>query len=599
MFELNTRKLKPADIANSEFLDEDNNTEIALVAPLYWQEHCVECALPDCYKVCPLYSPRYDGNCKRFSYGIFADYRIKGMQNFGADIHFKKWAKLEAYWPSNPAMISKRRNFIESKIIFYLNVFYYKFFRSFKPLLKFFNKFLERFFRTRINSLFSRPVDGFYIKFYYPDSKPRKIQIEIKSTSLLLYRNIIDIEEGWNEKLIPYSQLPQNFSELTRISIHPIDSEPIRLVFSFLDLVKFKEQSYIEGLDKKNHDNVIKIKCICWDLDNTLWDGVIGDDGPENITINQEAVNLIKALDVRGILQSICSKNDFSIAWKKLVDEKLDHFFLFPEIHWNAKSNSINRIAKNLNIGIDSIGFIDDSIRELEEVSLNLPTVKVYNSNEIPFLLNKSEFDVPITSLSSSRREMYITESKRSSEFNQQINDVNEFLLSCKMELKISHPREENEINRCLELLQRTNQFNLTGNKYSLQNLQDLLSHASYKTFFGSLSDVYGDMGIVIFAAINTSNENVLLEEFVMSCRVAQKNVDLALIQWIYQKFERNDESAFQIKYKNTGKNKPMLEILKKLSISESIENKEFNIINIDGEVFSKNFMDFVKINQI
>ena len=235
----------------------------------------------------------------------------------------------------------------------------------------------------------------------------------------------------------------------------------------------------------------------------------------------------------------------------------------------------------------------------MRQLSLNLPAVKVYNANEVPFLLDKSEFDVPITSVSRSRRKMYITELKRSSEFNQQTNDVDEFLLSCKMELKISYPNEENEINRCLELLQRTNQFNLTGNKYSLQNLRDLLSNSSYKTFFGSLSDVYGDMGIVIFVAINTSNENVLLEEFVMSCRVAQKNVDLALIQWIYQKFARNGESVFQIKYKNTGKNKPMLEILKKLSISESIEDEEFNIINIDGEIFNKNYMDCVKINQI
>lgn len=595
MFELTFDKSKASDIYDREYLHDQQQSEIKLVSRLYWQEHCVECALPDCYKTCTLYSPRRDGNCERFSYGISPDYRISGTQNFCADIHFKKWAKLEAFWPSRPSMVSQKRNLIESRAISIIHNLYKKIFQNNKSAKIFATKFAERFFRLRLNSIFSHKIDGFYIKFYYEEIEPRKIQIEIRSLSSLLYRDILDIKKGWNTRLIPYSELPKNFSELARICIHPIDSEPIRLIFSHLDLVKFMNNKNEEDEFKNNS---IKVKCICWDLDNTLWKGVIGEDGPENIQINPEALNLIQSLDQRGVLQSICSKNDFSLAWKKLVDEGLDHFFLYPEIHWKPKSQSIKRIADNLNIGIDSVGFIDDSIRELEEVSSNLPSVKLYNANEISKLLNYSEFDISITSMSSLRREMYITELKRSSTMIATSNDSDEFLLNCKMELMIGHPKDQKDIDRCLELLQRTNQFNLTGNKYSYQDLQKILDFQEYKCFHGRLQDRFGEMGIVLFFILNISKKNeIIIEEFVMSCRVAQKNVDLALIQWIYQNFTENNQKKIQMRYKNTGKNKPMLEILKKMSLSINDSHEEISLIDINHEILNKNYLDFVKIN--
>jgi FkbH-like protein len=595
MFELTFDKLKPSNIDDKEFLQNNVNNKIKSVSRLYWQEHCVECALPDCYSVCSLYSPRVDGNCKRFSFGISPDYRISGSQNFCADIHFKKWAKLEAYWPSNPSMISKNRNYIESRIISLIHNLYKKIFKNFKPAKRFSAKFAERFFKLTINSFFSHPIDGLFVRFYYQETELRKIQIEISSLSSLLYRNIIDVKNGWNERFIPYSELPKNFSELTRISVHPIDSEPIRLVFSHLDLVTFMS-NLKEELEFKN--NSIKVKCICWDLDNTLWKGIIGEDGPENVKMNKDALDLVKSLDQRGILQSICSKNDSSLAWKKLTDEKLDHFFLYPEIHWNPKSQSIKRIANNLNISIDSIGFIDDSIRELEEVASNLPNVKLYNADEISNLLDYSEFNIPITSMSHLRREMYITELKRSSSLIETFNDPDAFLLSCQMELMIGHPKDQIDIDRCLELLQRTNQFNLTGNKYSYKGLENLLDSSKHKSFFGRLRDKFGEMGIVIFFSVNTSNKNeVIIEEFVMSCRVAQKNVDLAVIQWICQNFIQTNQTKIQIRYKNTGKNKPMLKILRKLSLLINDSNRQITTIDISHEILNKNYFEFVKIS--
>jgi predicted enzyme involved in methoxymalonyl-ACP biosynthesis len=104
-------------------------------------------------------------------------------------------------------------------------------------------------------------------------------------------------------------------------------------------------------------------------------------------------------------------------------------------------------------------------------------------------------------------------------------------------------------------------------------------------------------MGIVIFFSVNTSHKSeVIIEEFVMSCRVAQKNVDLAVIQWICQNFIQTNQTKIQIRYKNTGKNKPMLEILRKMSLSINDSNIQITTIDIPHEILNKNYFEFVKI---
>ena len=163
--------------------------------------------------------------------------------------------------------------------------------------------------------------DNLLIQFYYPSSKPRELQLEILGDNAI-YRECIKVEHGWNEKLISYSEINQPFDGIGRIRIWPSDDLPMRLIFTWLDLVSFN----------KNFPSK-KVKCICWDLDNTLWDGVIGDDGADNVLPNYELISLIKEFDNRGILQSIISKNDFELAWSKIQDLGLDHYFLYPAIH--------------------------------------------------------------------------------------------------------------------------------------------------------------------------------------------------------------------------------------------------------------------------
>ena len=101
-----------------------------------------------------------------------------------------------------------------------------------------------------------------------------------------------------------------------------------------------------------------KIKCVVWDLDNTLWDGTLVES--DNVVLKDNAENIIKTLDERGILQSISSKNDFEVAKKKLEELGLWKYFIYPQISWNSKSEALRIIQESINIGQDTIAFVDD-----------------------------------------------------------------------------------------------------------------------------------------------------------------------------------------------------------------------------------------------
>src|SRR5262245_59020101 len=117
----------------------------------------------------------------------------------------------------------------------------------------------------------------------------------------------------------------------------------------------------------------LSVKCVVWDLDNTIWNGVLLEDG--EVSLRDGIVEAVTALDGRGILNSIASKNDGERATAKLKELGLYDYFLFPQINWNSKVASIERIAAAINIGLNSIAFIDDDQAELEEVNFSHPEV--------------------------------------------------------------------------------------------------------------------------------------------------------------------------------------------------------------------------------
>ena len=160
------------------------------------------------------------------------------------------------------------------------------------------------------------------------------------------------------------------------------------------------------------------MKCVVWDLDNTLWTGILADLGPDELTLAEGVRDMIDQLDERGILQSIASKNDHDDAWRVIEHLGLDQMFLHPAIHWGPKSESIRSIANALNIGVDTPAFIDDSEVERAQVKSELPQVRVYSELELDRLLGLDEFDVQPSAEGRRRRRSYLAEAERQAVFS-------------------------------------------------------------------------------------------------------------------------------------------------------------------------------------
>src|SRR5436853_168654 len=215
------------------------------------------------------------------------------------------------------------------------------------------------------------------------------------------------------------------------------------------------------------------IKCVVWDLDDTLSEGVLLED--RAVRLRSGAVAIVKTLDGRGILQSIASRNDYKMAMAKLQEFSLNDYFLYPQINWNSKSSSIRSIAESLNIGLDSIALIDDQAVERAEVRFTLPDVRCIDSADLNCLLELPELNPPFVSEEmSQRRLMYLASVRR-----KEAEDIYEgpkevFLAGLEMRLTIYAAKEE-DLTRAQELTVRTHQLNTTGHTYSDVELKSFI----------------------------------------------------------------------------------------------------------------------------
>ena len=234
------------------------------------------------------------------------------------------------------------------------------------------------------------------------------------------------------------------------------------------------------------------IKCVVWDLDNTLWEGVLLED--EQVQLDAGIHTIIQQLDERGILQSIASRNDEATALAKLTEFGLADYFLYPQINWNAKSNSLQTIAEQINIGFDAIAFIDDQPFEREEVAHQLPQVFCLDVLAIPHLLEMPQF-IPrfITEDSRQRRAMYQSDLQRKTAEKAFVGPTEAFLANLNMKFTIA-PASENDLRRAEELTVRTNQLNTTGYSYDYDELNSFRQADNHLLLITSLQDKYGSL---------------------------------------------------------------------------------------------------------
>ena len=318
------------------------------------------------------------------------------------------------------------------------------------------------------------------------------------------------------------------------------------------------------------------IKCIIWDLDNTLWEGILSEN--DNLTLKEGIKEIIVELDSRGILHSIASKNSYDDAMKKLKAFEIDEYFVYPQISWDAKSYGVGEIQKKLNIGMDTIAFIDDQLFELDEVKSMHPEMTCINALEYKTLLTNPRF-IPefITEDSKRRRLMYLEDIERTEAESAYQGPQEKFLSSLNMRFTISQAKEE-DLKRAEELTIRTNQLNSTGNCYSYDELEAYRNSPDHKLYVCELVDKYGSYGKIGLALIEITEIEWVIKLLLMSCRVMSRGVGTILLSYMMKQAKQEGKKLLA-DFRTTKRNKMMHVTYAFSNFKEKFNDGEGNII--------------------
>ena len=328
-----------------------------------------------------------------------------------------------------------------------------------------------------------------------------------------------------------------------------------------------------------NIANVIKSiygknqKAFVLDLDNTLWGGVVGDDGADHIEIGQETSigqlysefqEYVKAHKDLGVLLTIDSKNDEenALAGLNRPDSVLKpEDFLVIKANWENKDQNILEIAKELNIGTDSLVFVDDNPAERHIVAAQVPEVKVPEVDDIAHmitLLDRAGY-FEVTNLSEDdlkRNDMYKANAERK---KQEVSyaDYHDYLRSLEMEAEIQ-PFAAMYMTRIAQLTNKSNQFNLTTRRCSQADIEGYAGNPSYITLYGKLVDKFGDNGVVsvVFGHIDEADETLFhIDLWLMSCRVLKRDMEFAMMDELVMKCREQGIQCLKGYYYPTAKN--------------------------------------------
>jgi FkbH-like protein len=412
----------------------------------------------------------------------------------------------------------------------------------------------------------------------------------IQQTGLMTFPDLV----GSNEHRLPDS--PQACISTLNTAIQPAaDASGVDLLavdkYSALDGVRVwhdpmlwnsSKQEVHPAVSHKYGEYVMRIagaqygrsrKCLVVDLDNTLWGGVIGDDGLQGIRIGQGSAmgeaylafqRYVLRLKDRGVVLAVCSKNDEANAYLPF-DEHPEMLLKRTDIacfvaNWGDKAANLRAIAKTLNLGVESLVFVDDNPFERNLIREQLPEVAVPEMPEDPalyagVLADAGYFEaVHVTQEDRQRATQYHTNLEREA-FRETVTDMSSYLEGLRMELLVQ-PFDDGNLQRIVQLINKTNQFNLTTRRYSEAEVRAIMSDPRALTWQFRLKDRFGDNGIiaVIFGKLNSGRE-LELESWLMSCRVLGRKVEDACMNVVAGGASAIGATRIVGEYRPTAKN--------------------------------------------
>ncbi|QDY07865.1 HAD-IIIC family phosphatase [Micromonospora sp. HM134] len=279
------------------------------------------------------------------------------------------------------------------------------------------------------------------------------------------------------------------------------------------------------------------VKCLVWDLDDTLWQGVLLED--EQVVLPDPIRAVITGLDARGILQSVCSRNDHEPAWARLRALGVAEYFVAPQIGWGRKSDAVRRIADHLGFALGTIAFIDDQPAERAEVAFHLPQVRCYDAGTATTLLDRPEFTpTSVTVDARRRRQMYQAGQRRADEQARFTGPAQDFLRSLELVMRIRRA-DAATLSRVEELTLRTSQMNATGVHYPDRTLRTLMADPRYEVLVTTLTDRFGPHGAVGVLVLEKHPGVWHLRLLATSCRVVSFGTGTVLLTWLVDQAAR------------------------------------------------------------
>ncbi len=399
-------------------------------------------------------------------------------------------------------------------------------------------------------------------------------EIAIKKDNFFI-ADLLSIQNKWGRDFIFTPSIYVNTEMVISIDALPIVAHHIFSIIASLE-GKFK-------------------KCLILDLDNTTWGGIIGDDGLEKIQIGNLGIGKaftefqywVKSLQKRGIILAVCSKNDEDKAkepFEKHPDMvlKLDDIAVFVA-NWENKADNIRKIQHILNIGFDSMVFLDDNPFERNLVRENLPEVCVPElppdpADYLEYLYSLNLFETASFSENDSERtKQYQREAQRAVDL-ESFTNVEDFLKSMNM---VSDVQPFNSFSkpRVSQLTQRSNQFNLRTVRYTEQEIENLIQSEKHHTLSFTLEDKYGDNGLICVIVLEEQDEDtVFIDTWLMSCRVLKRGMEDFTLNTIVEEAKKHGYKYIAGEYLETAKNQMVKDHYQNLNFTS--ENNRW-ILNI------------------
>lgn len=341
-------------------------------------------------------------------------------------------------------------------------------------------------------------------------------------------------------------------------------------------------------------------KVVALDCDNTLWKGVIGEDGIQNVKVDESRAYLqtyMKSLKDKGILLCLCSKNNENEVWEAF--DKLDGMVLTADdivawkINWDRKSDNLKEMAKELNLGLDSMVFIDDSMAECMEVRMSVPEVLTLTLPEADaeikdFVRNIWALDIAtVTDADKTRTEKYRENAQRN-EFAK-TTSFEEFIDGLELNVDIKNV-DTSDYDRAYQMMLRINQFNFTAHKYNNTEFASMVNDDNHIVVSVKAKDRFGDYGMIGLVILQKDEEALTICNLMLSCRALCKGIEYQMLAYVGDIARKLGYNKVNVKFVKSGRNTVAEQFLMKV-LGECAES---NIVDSDviASLDFKNYMD-------